>query len=196
MLHGSDGGGSTAARAGGTFHVPDTSGANSGAQYGLSRYMSSFGEHQCARLTLQRMILIAVPKVRHGVQWKIEPSVPAALFGVNQLVPDEAELRRRRQPVERARHHGGAHFVSVEEDGDPLRMRERGPPAVTASQVQLLAVVAQQIELVRREVMLIARIEYDDLHRVDLHVRSHEVQVVPVTARLVVEPIETDYARR
>ena len=65
-------------------------------------------------------------------------------------------------------------------------------PPVAATQVQLLAVVLKDVQRVRREVVLVPRVEQDRFHGIQLDVGPNEEQVVRLAVRLVVEPLDPD----
>ena len=67
---------------------------------------------------------------------------------------------------------------SVEEDGDPVWVCQRGATAVATAAVQLLVVVLQEVQLVGREAVLVARVEHHHFPGVEFDVGPNEEEVV------------------
>ena len=76
-----------------------------------------------------------------------------------------------------------------------MRLGQPSAPPVAATQVQLLTVVLQNVQRVRCESMLVARVEHDRFLGVQRDVGSNEVQIVRLAVRLVVEPLDSDDTR-
>ena len=71
-----------------------------------------------------------------------------------------------------------------------------GAPAVAATPVQLLAVVLKDVQRVRREVVLVPRVEHDRFLGIQPDVGPNEEQIVCLAVRLVVESLDSDNPRR
>src|SRR5579885_3063332 len=86
--------------------------------------------------------------------------------------------------------------TSVKQDRHPVRLAQRGASPVAAPQVQVFAVVLQKVQFVRREAVLIARVEHDHFLGVQLDVGPNEKKVVSLASRLVEEPLDADDSSR
>jgi hypothetical protein len=75
-------------------------------------------------------------------------------------------------------------------------MRQPGAPPIAATQVQTLAFVLKQVQLVRRETVLVPRVKQDHFRGIQLDVGPDEKQVVRLTVRLIVETLDPDDAGR
>ena len=73
-----------------------------------------------------------------------------------------------------------------------MRVGQRGAPPVAAPQVELLAVVLKDVEAVRREAVLVTRVEQDHFAGVECEVGPDEEQVEGLAGRLLVEPLDPD----
>jgi hypothetical protein len=72
-----------------------------------------------------------------------------------------------------------------------MRVCQPAAPPITAAEVQPPAIVPQDVQLMRREAVLITRVEHHHFLRVQLDVGSTKKKAVRLPVRLVVKPLGT-----